>query len=153
MYYTEEIKTIKEALKDFSVRYCLSETSFGVSFYIYANDVKIRVSDHSVTNIFRLKYEEHYSFSCISFAINELKLRVERILHPERFEKVVSTKEVLVSSNVVLKKESYKSHFEKHHANCEITNLEFFTNKRGVEKVKVFFNTTKTEEVLTFVRK
>jgi len=64
--YSESIETAKELLKDLGVDAyfaSISVTNYGTSVYFYdANDVKIRVSDHSVTNVYRLQNEIHLYF-------------------------------------------------------------------------------------------
>lgn len=86
---------ISKALEEKGLKsnFSVSETDYGVSCYFYfykENDnYKLRVSDHSVENSYRLFNEEHIDFRSITE--NRAKAIAESIefyLYPERFEMV-----------------------------------------------------------------
>lgn len=64
-----------------------SVTSYGTSYYIVlyhqnGNHYKLRISDHSVTNVDRIKNEIHITDRNVESVLNEL----EKVFYPERYE-------------------------------------------------------------------
>ena len=93
----------------------LSSTDFGNSGYIIIkkecpieyliNVCKVRISDHSATNTVRQATE--IMIDLVKFNIDELILKVERAVYPERFEQVeirTLTNSILISNFEVGKK-------------------------------------------------
>lgn len=76
-----------------------SVTDAGISHYTYINGIKVRVSDHSVTNIHRMTTEFHISISKLNQGVDNL----EAVIFPERFATIATpqTREVTVSKKVV----------------------------------------------------
>ena len=80
--------------------YNTSDGDYGVSHYLYAydnkgNQYKVRVSDHSVTNVVRMSNEIHVQLS-VNWEdnLNRTLEKLEKTLFPERFD-IVFTGQVI----------------------------------------------------------
>lgn len=58
-----------------------SNTDFGQSFYFTVDGVKVRISDHSVENSYRMFNERHFRIENYMQAVEYF----EKIIFPERF--------------------------------------------------------------------
>jgi hypothetical protein len=80
--------------------YNTSDGDYGVSHYLFAydnkgNQYKVRISDHSVTNVVRMSNEIHVNVS-VNWEdnLNKTLERLEKTLFPERFD-IVFTGQVI----------------------------------------------------------
>lgn len=71
-------------INDFS--YADSETNFGKSSYLLADGLKVRCSDHSISNIDRMRSE--IPLFCFNFT--EVVEEIERFYFPERYKKITT---------------------------------------------------------------
>lgn len=67
-------------------RYSDSETNFGKSSYLLADGIKVRCSDHDISNIDRMRNE----IRLFSFNFTEVVQEIERFYFPERYQKVTA---------------------------------------------------------------
>lgn len=67
-------------------RYSDSETNFGKSSYLIAGPIKVRCSDHGISNIDRMKSE----IPLFEFNFTKVVEEIERFYFPERYEKVIT---------------------------------------------------------------
>lgn len=67
-------------------RYSDSETDFGKSSYLIADGLKVRCSDHSISNIGRMSSE----IPLFSFNFTEVVQKIERFYFPERYQKITT---------------------------------------------------------------
>jgi len=80
MTHTDLYNELKKA--GFEGHVTESNTDFGQSFYFIVDNVKVRVSDHSVENSTRLFNERHFHQEDYLQAVEYM----EKVLFPERFE-------------------------------------------------------------------
>lgn len=90
---TQNIENAKNILLNIGITYfdfsAYSNTNYGVSVYFNWNGKKVRVSDHSVTNIDRMANELHFQFNVKTLGLGGVikekdyqksnKLRAEKI--------------------------------------------------------------------------
>jgi hypothetical protein len=92
MTHSEFSETIKKALEELGIdaTYSTSETDYGRSdYFVFWNSdskLKVRVSDHSVENTFRMGSELLVNVRDAQ-RIESIVAQVERFMFPERFEK------------------------------------------------------------------
>lgn len=72
-----------------------SNTDYGQSFYFMVDGVKVRISDHSVSNSYRMANERHFKLSDYMMAIEYF----EKVIHPERFD-IIYTGQVIGTMKV-----------------------------------------------------
>lgn len=146
-----ELKNYLESKLNCYVPFSISETKFGTSIYIQNVGVgKIRISDHSVTNINRIWDEVHFNLNSILNNLENLLLHVEMILFPERFEKkIIEVESTHFTKNVYKSMESFYLGTK----NATIIKTTEFTNKKGISKIEVEYSYPTTEKKVITIRK
>ena len=86
--YNEIMTSLRNA--GFEGSLSMSTTDFGMSLYFMVDGVKVRISDHSVENTYRMQNERHFKIEKYNEAIEYF----EKIVHPERFD-IVYTGQVI----------------------------------------------------------
>jgi len=137
----EIIDAIRKAINErllINVPISISETDFGMSAYIQVYGMgKIRISDHSVYNFDRVMNEEHYHFQNVMKVLDFLIRDVEILYFPERYERFEREEiDEKFSSDYFMSEAAFREKFRT----AKIQKVEPFTNKAGVEKVKVYFS-------------
>ena len=128
----------------------VSHADFGESMYIQNQGYgKIRISDHSVSNINRIFNEEHYHFSSVLNMIDSLMEDVEIIFFPERFTIIkVDVKDTVYSTTIFASIEDFNNRTH----GAEIVENKPFITKKGVEKMEITFKYDLIKQVNKKVR-
>ena len=93
----EKYNEIMTALKNagFNGQLSMSVTDFGMSLYFMVDAVKVRISDHSVENTYRMQNERHFGIEKFNDAVEYF----EKIIFPERFD-IVFTGQVINGNKI-----------------------------------------------------
>ena len=133
----EYIRVLGEKLEALGIndfRYSDSQTNFGKSSYLLADGLKVRCSDHGISNADRMKNE----IMLFGYNMTEVIEEIERFYFPSKYEKVAT---LVFGSNHFIGKDKLSS------INCEfkvIKDVAFITKKgremseivrKNVEKV------------------
>lgn len=135
---------IEEAKRRFGIKISvgISQTDFGssmyISFYPYSN-IKIRISNHSVTNFDRIWNERHYSIENAINSMDFIMSDIEEIYFPERFETVENVRDKVIYSHDLF--ESTEAFKNKYNTAIIDRDVEFVT-KKGVSKREIHYHYT-----------